>query len=106
MQQHKKKCNKSNEYLMLMQATNIFFLIYFVINFHFSTTFTQPTNVLLFFGETFFHHLQISDDDRMSLTTAISDEDDVDTLMASPYKAKAGTAAASFNCTGAVRKAG
>jgi hypothetical protein len=50
---------------------------------------------------------QISDDDRMSLTTAISDEDDGESIMASPYKAKAtGTAAASFNCTGAVRKAG
>lgn len=53
------------------------------------------------------HHEQISDDDRMSLTTAISDEDDGESIMASPYKAKAtGTAAASFNCTGAVRKAG
>ena len=52
-------------------------------------------------------YLQISDDDRMSLTTAISDEDDGESIMASPYKAKAtGTAAASFNCTGAVRKAG
>lgn len=51
--------------------------------------------------------LQISDDDRMSLTTAVSDEDDGESVMASPYKAKAtGTAAASFNCTGAVRKAG
>ncbi|ETN60526.1 T-cell lymphoma invasion and metastasis [Anopheles darlingi] len=49
----------------------------------------------------------ISDDDRMSLTTAVSDEDDGESVMASPYKAKAtGTAAASFNCTGAVRKAG
>jgi len=52
-------------------------------------------------------YVQISDDDRMSLTTAISDEDDGESIMASPYKAKAtGTAAASFNCTGAVRKAG
>lgn len=51
--------------------------------------------------------LQISDDDRMSLTTAVSDEDDGESVMASPYKAKTtGTAAASFNCTGAVRKAG
>uniref|UniRef100_A0A182MWA4 Uncharacterized protein n=1 Tax=Anopheles culicifacies TaxID=139723 RepID=A0A182MWA4_9DIPT len=51
--------------------------------------------------------LPISDDDRMSLTTAVSDEDDGESVMASPYKAKAtGTAAASFNCTGAVRKAG
>ncbi|XP_069967268.1 protein still life, isoform SIF type 1 isoform X15 [Bactrocera oleae] len=50
---------------------------------------------------------EISDDDRMSLTTAVSDEDDGESVMASPYKAKAtGTAASSFNCTGAVRKAG
>lgn len=50
---------------------------------------------------------QISDDDRMSLTTAVSDEDDGESVMNSPYKAKqTGTAAASFNCTGAVRKAG
>ncbi|XP_034104907.1 protein still life, isoforms C/SIF type 2 isoform X9 [Drosophila albomicans] len=50
---------------------------------------------------------KISDDDRMSLTTAVSDEDDGESVMASPYKAKAtGTAASSFNCTGAVRKAG
>jgi hypothetical protein len=44
----------------------------------------------------------------MSLTTAISDEDDGESIMASPYKAAkaTGTAAASFNCTGAVRKAG
>lgn len=56
---------------------------------------------------TYFSFLQISDDDRMSLTTAVSDEDDGESVMASPYKAKAtGTAAASFNCTGAVRKAG
>ncbi|CAH1168966.1 unnamed protein product [Phyllotreta striolata] len=49
----------------------------------------------------------ISDDDRMSLTTAVSDEDDGESVMNSPYKAKqTGTAAASFNCTGAVRKAG
>lgn len=48
---------------------------------------------------------QISDDDRMSLTTAVSDEDDGESIMASPYKSK-GTAASSFNCTGAVRKAG
>lgn len=54
-----------------------------------------------------FLNFQISDDDRMSLTTAVSDEDDGESVMASPYKAKAtGTAAASFNCTGAVRKAG
>ncbi|XP_055912609.1 protein still life, isoform SIF type 1 isoform X2 [Eupeodes corollae] len=50
---------------------------------------------------------EISDDDRMSLTTAVSDEDDGESVMASPYKAKStGTAASSFNCTGAVRKAG
>lgn len=50
---------------------------------------------------------QISDDERMSLTTAVSDEDDGESVMNSPYKAKqTGTAAASFNCTGAVRKAG
>nr|XP_015835961.1 PREDICTED: protein still life, isoform SIF type 1 isoform X4 [Tribolium castaneum] len=50
---------------------------------------------------------EISDDDRMSLTTAVSDEDDGESVMNSPYKAKqTGTAAASFNCTGAVRKAG
>ncbi|KAK9888789.1 hypothetical protein WA026_001013 [Henosepilachna vigintioctopunctata] len=43
----------------------------------------------------------------MSLTTAVSDEDDGESIMNSPYKAKqTGTAAASFNCTGAVRKAG
>ncbi|KAH1004962.1 hypothetical protein HUJ05_005723 [Dendroctonus ponderosae] len=51
--------------------------------------------------------LKISDDDRMSLTTAVSDEDEGESVMNSPYKAKqTGTAAASFNCTGAVRKAG
>lgn len=50
---------------------------------------------------------QISDDDRMSLTTAVSDEDDGESQHNSPYRAKqTGTAAASFNCTGAVRKAG
>ncbi len=76
---------------------------------------------------------QISDDDRMSLTTAVSDEEDGESVHNSPYKgtggssatavsavaagdgstaaaaaaaaAKAGSAA-SFNCTGAVRKAG
>lgn len=44
----------------------------------------------------------------MSLTTAVSDEEDGESVtMASPNKAKnSGTAAASFNCTGAVRKAG
>ncbi|KAJ2947004.1 hypothetical protein O0L34_g16349 [Tuta absoluta] len=51
---------------------------------------------------------KISDDDRMSLTTAVSDEDDNgESAMNSPYKGKqTGAAAASFNCTGAVRKAG
>lgn len=50
---------------------------------------------------------QMSDDDRMSLTTAVSDDDDGESVMNSPYRAKqTGTAAASFNCTGAVRKAG
>lgn len=45
--------------------------------------------------------------DRMSLTTAISDEDDAESTQNSPYRGKqTGTAAASFNCTGAVRKAG
>lgn len=62
--------------------------------------------LLLFFLAIVVAH-QISDDDRMSLTTAVSDEEDGESVMASPYKAKAtGTAAASFNCTGAVRKAG
>uniref|UniRef100_A0A2H1V0M9 SFRICE_004898 n=1 Tax=Spodoptera frugiperda TaxID=7108 RepID=A0A2H1V0M9_SPOFR len=51
---------------------------------------------------------KISDDDRMSLTTAVSDEEDPgESAMNSPYKGKqTGAAAASFNCTGAVRKAG
>ncbi|XP_032455857.1 protein still life, isoforms C/SIF type 2 isoform X11 [Nasonia vitripennis] len=49
----------------------------------------------------------MSDDDRMSLTTAVSDDDDGESVMNSPYRGKqTGTAAASFNCTGAVRKAG
>lgn len=55
------------------------------------------------------YHLmfQMSDDDRMSLTTAVSDEEDAESVHNSPYRAKqTGTAAASFNCTGAVRKAG
>ncbi|XP_017297854.1 gelsolin-like [Diaphorina citri] len=43
----------------------------------------------------------MSDDDRMSLTTAVSDEEDVESAHISPYRAKqTGTAAASFNCTG------
>ncbi|XP_013177571.1 PREDICTED: protein still life, isoform SIF type 1 [Papilio xuthus] len=51
---------------------------------------------------------EISDDDRMSLTTAVSDEEEAgESAMNSPYKGKqTGAAAASFNCTGAVRKAG
>ncbi|XP_041976632.1 protein still life, isoforms C/SIF type 2 isoform X6 [Aricia agestis] len=51
---------------------------------------------------------KISDDDRMSLTTAVSDEEEPgESAMNSPYKGKqTGAAAASFNCTGAVRKAG
>ncbi|XP_015436410.1 PREDICTED: protein still life, isoforms C/SIF type 2 [Dufourea novaeangliae] len=49
----------------------------------------------------------MSDDDRMSLTTAVSDDDDGESVINSPYRGKQpGTAAASFNCTGAVRKAG
>lgn len=52
---------------------------------------------------------QMSDDDRLSLTTAVSDDDDGGESegghhQASPFR-KTG-AAASFNCTGAVRKAG
>lgn len=63
--------------------------------------------IFLLFSSILFNVWQISDDDRMSLTTAVSDEDDGESVMASPYKAKTtGTAAASFNCTGAVRKAG
>lgn len=49
---------------------------------------------------------EISDDDRMSLTTAQSDEDEIESSHNSPYKAKQSGSAASFNCTGAVRKAG
>ncbi|XP_013783469.1 protein still life, isoform SIF type 1-like, partial [Limulus polyphemus] len=48
---------------------------------------------------------EMSDDDRLSLTTAVSDEEDAETRN-SPFRARSGTAAASFNCTGAVRKAG
>lgn len=47
----------------------------------------------------------MSDDERLSLTTAISDDDDGETRD-SPYRAKSGAAAAAFQCTGAVRKAG
>lgn len=42
----------------------------------------------------------------MSLTTAVSDDDDGESAINSPYRKQTGTAAASFNCTGAVRKAG
>jgi len=49
---------------------------------------------------------EISDDDRMSLTTAVSEDDDGESVHNSPYKAKQSGSAASFNCTGAVRKAG
>ena len=45
----------------------------------------------------------------MSLTTAVSDDDEIDenNQNSSNFKMKhAGTTAASFNCTGAVRKAG
>ncbi|XP_015789584.1 protein still life, isoform SIF type 1-like isoform X2 [Tetranychus urticae] len=48
---------------------------------------------------------EMSDDERLSLTTAISDDDDGE-LRNSPYRAKSGAAAAAFQCTGAVRKAG
>ena len=55
----------------------------------------------------FINYIQISDDDRMSLTTAISDDDEIDENMQnSSYKMKPSGSAASFNCTGAVRKAG
>lgn len=47
----------------------------------------------------------MSDDERLSLTTAISDDDDGESRD-SPYRAKSGAAAAAFQCTGAVRKAG
>ena len=43
----------------------------------------------------------------MSLTTAVSDDDEIDENMQnSAYRAKQSATAASFNCTGAVRKAG
>ena len=48
--------------------------------------------------------MQISDDERMSLTTAISD-DEID-RSSSPVSTRPINSAASFNCTGAVRKAG
>nr|XP_040575914.1 protein still life, isoform SIF type 1-like isoform X14 [Lepeophtheirus salmonis] len=51
---------------------------------------------------------EISDEDRMSLTTAVSDEEEVESNHNSPYKTSkaSSSSAASFNCTGAVRKAG
>lgn len=49
---------------------------------------------------------EMSDDDRMSLTTAVSDDDDGESAINSPYRKQAGIAAAEFACTGAVRKAG
>ena len=52
------------------------------------------------------YNVQISDDDRMSLTTAVSEDDDGESVHNSPYKAKQSGSGASFNCTGAVRKAG
>jgi T-lymphoma invasion and metastasis-inducing protein 1 len=51
-----------------------------------------------------FFYNQISDDERMSLTTAISD-DEID-HSSSPVSTRPINSAASFNCTGAVRKAG
>ncbi|CAG7724399.1 unnamed protein product, partial [Allacma fusca] len=46
---------------------------------------------------------QISDDERMSLTTAVSDDEPGDGTNSPKGSRKP---AASFNCTGAVRKAG
>ena len=42
----------------------------------------------------------------MSLTTAVSEDDDAESIHNSPYKSKQNNSGASFNCTGAVRKAG
>ncbi|XP_074593013.1 guanine nucleotide exchange factor still life [Brevipalpus obovatus] len=47
---------------------------------------------------------EMSDDERLSLTTAISDDDDGD--RDSPYRLKRSSAAAQFQCTGANRKSG
>jgi len=73
-------------------------------------TLTEPLSMLItqcLIGMCVLLYSQMSDDDRMSLTTAVSDDDDVESVHNSPYRAKqTGTAAASFNCTGAVRKAG
>ena len=49
-----------------------------------------------------FPYLQISDDERMSLTTAVSEEEDEKGDAVCKSKGER----ASFNCTGAVRKAG
>ncbi|CAN7946200.1 unnamed protein product, partial [Ixodes pacificus] len=52
---------------------------------------------------------QMSDDERLSLTTAVSDEDETGEPRSGSRAAGSGAgaaAAASFNCTGAVRKAG
>ncbi|KAH8020968.1 hypothetical protein HPB51_011024 [Rhipicephalus microplus] len=50
---------------------------------------------------------QMSDDERLSLTTAVSDEDETGEPRSGSRAAGGGAAAAaSFNCTGAVRKAG
>lgn len=63
----------------------------------------QPTKVYSLISIiVMFVQLKMSDDERLSLTTAISDEDEHESQRASPYRSKA----ASFNCTGAVRKAG
>lgn len=51
----------------------------------------------------------MSDDERLSLTTAVSDEDETGEPRSGSRAAGSGAgaaAAASFNCTGAVRKAG
>lgn len=42
----------------------------------------------------------------MSLTTAVSDEDEGGSIMASPFKGRTVATQAAFNCTGAVRKTG
>ncbi|XP_075751606.1 guanine nucleotide exchange factor still life isoform X4 [Rhipicephalus microplus] len=50
---------------------------------------------------------EMSDDERLSLTTAVSDEDETGEPRSGSRAAGGGAAAAaSFNCTGAVRKAG
>lgn len=62
----------------------------------------------------FFCFFQMSDDDRLSLTTAVSDDEETaadpraSSYGSSTYgsRSRSGAAAASFNCTGAVRKAG